>query len=155
MFSNEEVTVVAAVAVEEEVPLEDEVDLVEEGAVQEEARTLSSSLTDIKVFSSQRARRVCSSPRTWSPESQSMARSVSLSKEVLREPRSSTVFGILSVRSWLLVFLVVWTTFTSHQERRFFTLVLRAEPVSVMLLTSSALRVSSTPSSSPFDRGVT
>ena len=119
--------------VEDEVlPLEVVVDVVVQGAAeaaQRAVRTLSSNLTDILVFSSPKARRACWSRRTWSLESLSTARRGFRLTEALMVRRSNTVCGILSVRSWLLVSLAVWTTFSSSLARRFSTLVPPVVPV--------------------------
>lgn len=131
--------VTVEVVVEDEVVLVDEVDLLDEVDVAElvvereelvpKERVLprsSSSLTGIPVSSLPRVRSTFSSLATSFPVNPSTERSVSLSNNPPPSPtppqrRSSTVYGILSVPSWLLVSLEVSTTFTSVLERRFST----------------------------------
>ena len=117
--------VAAAVALPEEVA----VVLVVPG----EEPMLSSSPIVTLVCLSQKARSTYLSPKISSLENPSMARSVSPSLEKPQIPKLNTVFGILSVRSSLLVFLAVWKTFSLALAKRFSTLVLLVVLASVML----------------------
>lgn len=73
------------------------------------------------VSSSHVARKIFSSPRTLHLERPFTERSASASRgprlkvrtaSQAQQPRPSTVFGTLSVRSWLLVFWEAWRTST-------------------------------------------
>lgn len=99
---------------DEELP---EVEDVEVLAVQEVAQSSSSSLTDMRVFSSPAERKIFSSPKTCHPVNLSTARSVSQFR--MRQPQQrvkmhhpqlpqNTEFGTLSDPSWPLVSSVVW-----------------------------------------------
>jgi len=116
-----------------EVELDEEAPVVErEELERKEHLKLSLNLTDIPVFSLPRVKNISSSLATLFPENQSTERSVSLSNNLPPMPtrpqrKSNTVFGILSVPSWQLVFSADSTTFTSVLERRSSTSVLLQE----------------------------
>lgn len=115
-------------------------ELVDEAApVVEEAPTLSSSPTGIRVSSLPKEKTICWSPKILFPATLYTARSGYRSRAVLRARRQSTAYGTLSVRSWLLVFSVVWMISSSSPVPRCSTLVLLAERVSAMLLILSDL----------------
>lgn len=100
------------------------------------APMLSLNHTDMPEFSSQKAKNPFLSLKISFLVNPYTVRSGCPLKAALKAPKSSTEFGILSVPSLLLVFLEVWTTFSSRLERKCCILVLRVVPVSAMLLIS-------------------
>jgi len=129
---------------EEDVDLEVEEEVageVEEVAVVLEEDQMSSwNRTDIQVFSSPKAKKVCWSPKTWSLEKPSTEKNAYQSKEVWMVRKQNIEFGILSDQNWLLVFWVVWIKSISNLERRCCTLVLQVERVLAMLRILLGLR---------------
>ena len=107
--------------------------------VAEEVLTLSSSPTGTRASSLRREKTTCWSLKILSPATQCTARSGYRSMAASRARRQNTECGILSVRSWPLVCLVVWMIFSSNLAQKCFTSVQPVERVSAMLLISLVL----------------